>query len=130
MVYSYNTNSTTYPNAVMKTLRYSNNDLIWNSISNVGLTSICYNSSMTNNIMSTIYAKLKAGRPVIIGAQTSSGSYQHWVVITGYNGSSKTNFSTSNFLINDPGSQSCTTLSAFLDNGTKADRTKIIRIMY
>ncbi len=80
--------------------------------------------------MSTIYSKLKAGRPVIIGAQTSSNKHQHWVVITGYTGSSTTNFSTANFTVNDPGYQNSQTLKAFLANGNDPDRTKIIRIMY
>ena len=130
MVYSYNTKTTVYPNAVMKKLKYADNSLYWSSISNVGLTSIAYNSSMTNSIMATIYSKLKAGRPVIIGAKTSSGNYQHWVVITGYTGKSTTTFSTADFTINDPGVQKCTTLKAFLANGSKADRDRIIRIMY
>ena len=81
-------------------------------------------------MLSTIYSKLKAGRPVIIGAVTSSGGSQHWVVITGYTGSSTTNFSTGDFIINDPGYQGCTTLKAFLANGSSADRTRIVRIMY
>lgn len=130
MVYSYNTKKTVYPNEVMKKLRYSNNDLYWSSISNVGLTSKEYNSSVSNSMLSTIYTKLKSGKPVIIGATTSSGGSQHWVVITGYTGSSTTNFSTNNFIINDPGYQGCTTLKAFLANGDNSDRTKIIRIMY
>ena len=130
MVYSYNTGKTVYPNQVMKKLKYSNNDLYWSSISNVGLTSKSYNCNISNSIMSTIYSKLKAGKPVIIGATTSSGGSQHWVVITGYTGSSTTNFSTSDFIINDPGYQGCTTLKAFLANGSGTDRTRIVRIMY
>ena len=130
MVYSYNTGTTVYPNAVKNKLKYSNNDLYWSSISNVGLTSKQYNCSMSNDILSTIYSKLKAGKPVIIGAQTSSGGSQHWVVITGYTGSSTTNFSTADFTINDPGSCNYSTLKAFLANGSNTDRTKIIRIMY
>ncbi|MBQ8028947.1 MAG: RICIN domain-containing protein [Clostridia bacterium] len=130
MVYSYNTGKTVYPNEVMKKLSYSNNDLYWSSISNVGLTSKAYNCRVSNSMLSTIYSKLKSGRPVIIGATTSSGGSQHWVVIKGYNGTSTTSFSTSDFIINDPGGQNCTTLSAFLANGSKTDRTVIKRIMY
>lgn len=130
MVYSYNTGKVVYPNEVMQKLRYSNNDLYWSSISNVGLTSQAYNCSMSNSIMSTIYSKLKAGKPVIIGASTSSGDSQHWVVITGYTGSSTTSYSTSNFIVNDPGSRDYSTLQAFLANGSGTDRTRIIRIMY
>lgn len=130
MVYSYNTGKTVYPNAVMKKLKYSNNDLYWSSISNVGLTSKSYNCNMSNGIMATIYSKLKSGKPVIIGASTSQGDYQHWVVINGYTGSSTTNFSTGDFTIKDPGGYGYTTLKAFLANGSRSDRTRIIRIMY
>ena len=130
MVYSYNTGKTVYPNTARYMLSYSNNDLYWSSLSAVGLTSKSYNCSLTNSMMSTIYSKLKEGRPVIIGASTSSGSYQHWVVITGYTGSSTSSFSSADFTVNDPGSQGSTTLKAFLANGSYADRTRIIRIVY
>ena len=130
MVYSYNTGTTVYPNSMVSKLRYANNDLYWSSISNVGLTSISYNCGLTNTMMANIYSKLKAGRPVIIGAYTSGGSYQHWVVITGYTGNSTSAFSPSDFIVNDPGSQGATTLAAFLANGSRTDRTVIIRIMY
>lgn len=130
MVYSYNTGSTVYPNSMVSRLSYSNNDLYWHSISNVGLTSQLYNSGISNSMLSTIYSKLKAGRPVIIGAQTSSGGSQHWVVITGFTGSNTHTFSTSDFIVNDPGSQGATTLATFLANGNSTDRTVIIRIMY
>lgn len=130
MVYSYNTGKTVYPNKVKNMLRYSNNDLYWSSIGNVGLTSKVYNCSVSNSMLKTIYNKLKEGRPVIIGAVVPGGASQHWVVITGYTGSSTTNFSTADFTINDPGYQNCSTLKAFLANGSGADRTKVIRIMY
>ncbi len=130
MVYSYKTGKTVYPNAVMKKLRYANNDLYWSSISNVGLTSKAYNCNMSNKILSDIYSKLKAGKPVIIGALTASKGDQHWVVITGYTGTSTTSFSTADFTINDPGYQGSKTLKAFLANGSRADRTYIARIMY
>lgn len=129
MVYSYNKGATFYPNSIKSKLNYSNNDLIWSSISNVGLTSKAYGCSVSQSMLSTIYSKLKAGKPVIIGATTSSGGSQHWVVITGYSGST-TSFSTSGFIVNDPGVQNSSTLSAFLANGNGTDRTKIIRIMY
>lgn len=130
MVYSYNTGTTVYPDSMVSKLRYANNDLYWSSISNVGLTSVSYNCGLTNTMMANIYSKLKAGCPVIIGAYTSGGSYQHWVVITGYTGNSTSTFSPSDFIVNDPGSQGATTLAAFLANGSRTDRTVIIRIMY
>ncbi len=130
MVYSYNTGKTVYPHQIKNMLRYSNNDLYWSSIVNIGLTSKAYNCGVTNNLLKTIYTKLKEGRPVIIGAVTSSNKYQHWVVITGFTGQDTNNFSTADFIINDPGYQNCTTLKAFLANGSNPDRTKIVRIMY
>ncbi|MCD7726729.1 MAG: SH3 domain-containing protein [Ruminococcus sp.] len=130
MTYSYNSGKTVYPNAVVKKLSYSNNCLYWSSISKVGLTSKSYNSKMSNSIMSTIYSKLKSGKPVIIGAMTSSGGSEHWVVITGYTGKSTTSFSTADFTVQDPNSTSVKTLKSFLANGSGTDRTKIIRIIY
>lgn len=130
MAYSYNTSTTVYPDAAMRKMSFSGNSLYWSSLKNFGLSYTTYNRSLNNSIMSTIYSKLKAGKPVIIGAQDANGNSQHWVVITGYTGTSTTSFSANNFIINDPGSQNCTTLSAFLANGSKADRTKILKICY
>lgn len=61
--------------------------------------------------LDTIYAKLKAGTPVIIGAKNSYGG-THFVVVTGFSGGD--GLSTARFTVNDPGSNSRTTLSAFL----------------
>ncbi len=130
MVYSYKVGKTVYPNSMKSKLRYSNNDLSWGSLSNVGLTSKEYNARLTNSMLKTIYDKLKDNKPVIIGAVTSSGGSQHWVVITGYKGTSASSFSTANFIVNDPGTANSTTLKAFLANGSKADRTIIKRIVY
>ena len=58
-----------------------------------------------------IYNQLKSKKAVLFGAKTSSGK-QHWVVITGFTGST---LSASNFKINDPGSKSRTTLKDFLN---------------
>ncbi len=128
MVYSYNTGRTVYPHQVKNMLRYSNNDLYWSSIGNIGLTSKAYNCGVSNSILKAIYNQLKEGRPVIVGATNSNGN-QHWTVVVGFTGTSTTNFSTADFLVNDPG-YSYTTLKDFLANGSKADRTKIIRIVY
>lgn len=53
---------------------------------------------------------LSQGKPVIIGAKTKAGS-QHWVIVTGYtpNGS----ITADDFTINDPGSDTRTTLSSY-----------------
>lgn len=125
MKYSYHTNTATYPNVMKGKLKFSNNDLIWSSVTSLGYSmSNNYNCSMTNSMMSTIYSKLKAGRPVIIGGKRSSTS-MHWVVITGYKGTSTTSFSSSNFTINDPNSSTRKTLNQFL-----ATYPTVLRFVY
>ena len=130
MVYSYHTDSEVFPNVIKKKLSYSNNDLAWGSLERVDLTYKTYNGKLTNDMLKTIYTQLKEGNPVIIGATSSNGRNQHWVVITGYTGKSTTKFSTSDFIINDPGYQSNVTLADFLENGGSADRTYIKKIIY
>lgn len=115
MKYSYQTKTTTYPNAMKSKLSFSNNDVIWSSVTRLGYTRIAYSSAITNSIMSKIYTQLKAGKPVIIGGRSSSGG-THWVVITGYNGNSVSAFNSGNFTINDPASSSRTTLAQFLSS--------------
>lgn len=125
MVYSYKTGTTVRPDAMKGKLRFSNNDLYWSSLSSVGLALRgSYNCSINNSIMSTIYGRLKAGSPVIIGGRKSSGG-THWVVIKGYTGNSTTSFRSSDFQINDPNSSSRTTLGQFL--GTYS---KVIGLVY
>lgn len=60
--------------------------------------------------LQAVYNLLKSGKPVILGMAKSSGA-QHWVVVTGFTGGALT---ASNFTINDPGSNSRTTLDAFI----------------
>lgn len=115
MKYSYSSGVTVYPNAMKNKLSFSNNDIYWSSVSGLGYTYTGnYGSSITNSIMNTIYTQLKANKPVIIGGKTSSGS-THWIVITGYTGSSSSWFSSSDFTINDPNSSTRTTLNQFLN---------------
>lgn len=114
MAQSYKTGSTIYPNAMRQQLRYSNNDLIWSSLTSLGYTRAAYNQRMNNDMLTKIYQQLAAGHPVIVGAKRSSGG-QHWVVIKGFTGTSTTNFSASDFIINDPNSISRTTLSSYLN---------------
>lgn len=113
MKYSYDTGTTVYPDAMKNKLSFSNNDLYWSSVTALGYTHKSYSTSITNSIMKTIYTQLKKGNPVIIGGK--SGSATHWVVITGYKGTSTTNFTASDFTINDPSSKSRTTLKQFLN---------------
>ena len=124
MKYSYHTKTSTNPAQMKNKLRYSNNDLYWSSVTNLGYTvSGEYNTKITNSMMSLIYSKLKAGRPVVIGGK--SGSSQHWVIITGYTGTSTSSFSASNFKILDPANSNRTTLQAFLNY-----RPTVMRLVY
>lgn len=125
MKYSYQTGTTVYPNAMKSKLKFSNNDLYWSSVSALGYRYTGnYGCSINNSIMSTIYSQLKAGKPVIIGGKRSNGS-THWVIIKGYQGTSSTSFSSSNFTINDPNSSSRTTLNQFL-----AAYPTVLRLVY
>lgn len=112
MKYSYQTRNTAYPNALKDRLSFSNNDLYWSSVSNLGYTYTGNkNCSINTSIMKQIYSQLKAGKPVIIGGKTGNRTY--WVVVTGYRGASDSSFRASDFTINDPNSSSRTTLNQF-----------------
>ena len=103
MMESYRTGSTIYPDAMSKKLTYtSSGNLYWPS----------HYATVTSYSLSAIYAKLKEGKPVLLGAKNSYGS-QHWVVITGFTGGST--LTASGFTIHDPGSNSRTTLQQFLN---------------
>lgn len=105
MMESYRTGTTIYPDAMSKKLSYSSSGNVYWPSNYTAVT----NSS---GYLSGIYSKLKAGKPVLFGAKKSSGT-QHWVVITGYTGGST--LTASGFTINDPGSNSRTTLQHFLN---------------
>lgn len=109
MSQSFRTGKTITPLQMSKTLSYSSTGMLyWPSDYN---TEIVTNS----NYLSRVYAVLKTGKPVILGAKTSSGK-QHWVVVKGFSGSS---LKASEFYINDPGSSKRTKLSQFTkDYGT------------
>ena len=104
MMESYRTGTTIYPNAMAQKLRYTASGSVYWPSNFVTVT----NSS---GYLSAIYQQLKQGRPVLLGAKNTSGG-QHWVVITGFTGGS---LSAANFTINDPGSNSRTTLQQFLN---------------
>lgn len=124
MKYSYQTNSAVYPNVMKSRLRFNNNDLYWSSVSNLGYTYTANkNCSINNTIMKQIYSQLKNGKPVIIGGKT--GSRTHWVVVTGYRGTSDSSFRASDFTINDPNSSARTTLNQFT-----ATYPTILRLIY
>jgi uncharacterized protein YgiM (DUF1202 family) len=102
MTQSYRTGTVITPDAMAKTLSYtSGGSLYWPSDYAVG-------DALS---LSGLYEKLRQGIPVIVGGRTSSGS-THFVVVTGYKGGNT--LVSSGFTINDPGSNTRTTLSAFL----------------
>lgn len=104
MIESFRKGTTIYPDAMSKKLSYtSSGSVYWPSDYTVVTTS--------TNYLSKIYNELKNGRAVLLGAKNKAGG-QHWVVITGYNGSNS--LSTETFTVNDPGSSTRTTLKAFL----------------
>lgn len=106
MMESFRTGTTIYPDAMMRKLSYSSNgNVYWPTHFKVNTNSSGY--------LNAIYEQLKAGKPVLFGAKTSSGS-QHWVVITGYQGGST--LTASGFTINDPGTATRTTLQHLLNS--------------
>lgn len=106
MTESFRTGTAVTPAAMRNKLSYSaSGSLYWPTNYNTELVS-------ASNYLSKIYGILKQGKPVILGATTSSGK-QHWVVVTGHTVKSSA-LSNANFTVNDPGSNSRTTLSSFL----------------
>lgn len=104
MIQEYRTGSTCTPAMMVGKLSYtSSGSVYWPSATTQ------YTGS---NYMTVIYQQLAAGNPVIIGAKYSNGA-QHYVVVTGYNGSSSS-LSASGFTVNDPGHGGTKTLQAFL----------------
>lgn len=105
MVESYRTGTTIHPDAMSKKLSYtSSGSVYWPS----------HYSSVTSSssYLSKIYTQLKSGKPVLFGAKNSYGA-QHWVVITGFKGGDT--LKAADFTINDPGSNTRTTLQQFLN---------------
>lgn len=104
MMESYRTGSTIYPDAMSKRLSYTpSGDVYWPS-NYIPVTN-------GSGYLSAIYAKLKQGKPVLLGMQDGYGR-QHWVVVTGYSGG--TSLAASGFTIHDPGTYSRTNLQQFL----------------
>lgn len=103
MMESYRTGTTVYPDAMAKKLSFTSGGAVyWPSHYTVS----------AQNDLNHIYQLLKQGKPVLLGATTNSGR-QHWIVITGFTGGSLT---AANFTINDPGSNTRTTLQQFYNS--------------
>ncbi|MGN0526960.1 MAG: SH3 domain-containing protein [Acutalibacteraceae bacterium] len=104
MTESYRTNTTIYPNEMAKKLTYSSGGSVYWPDNYKQITS-------SENYLSKIYNLLQKGVPVILGCKNSGGS-MHFVVVTGVK--STTSLKTSDFYINDPGSNTRTTLNQFI----------------
>ena len=104
MMESYRTGTTIYPDAMSKKLSYTSTGAVYWPSHYKAVT-------VFSGYLNDLYTQLQAGKPVLIGAKTGSGG-QHWVVVTGFAGGS---LNAGNFLINDPGSNTRTTLQQFLN---------------
>lgn len=103
MTESFRTGTTVYPNQMASKLSYTSGGAVyWPS----NYTTVTSSSGYSEKI----YSALKQGKPVIVGAKKSNGS-QHYVVVKGV--SATDTLTASAFLINDPGSNSRTTLAQF-----------------
>ncbi len=111
MKYSYENNTTKTPDAMLSLLSMSGDSVLWSSYTNLGWT-LEQPSSCSQSVLKQIYELLLDDTPVIVGGKKSSGS-MHFVIVTGYKGSTSSTLSTSDFVINDPGSSSRTTLAEF-----------------
>ena len=125
MKYSYETGVETTPDKMVSKLSYSGDNLLWVSYTNLGYTMESpSNKTLSQADMQKIYNCLQNGKPVIIGAKKSSGG-QHYVLVTGYTGSTGSSFTLSDFVINDPGSSTRKRLNEFF-----AVYTSLYRIIY
>ncbi|MBP3415612.1 MAG: SH3 domain-containing protein [Clostridia bacterium] len=89
------------PATMLYRLSYtSSGDVLWPSN---------YRNYTSSGYLQKTYDLLKSGKPVIFGAKNSYGK-MHWVVVTGYSGNG-TNLKSTDFIINDPGSETRTKLS-------------------
>lgn len=102
--------SESYRRGVTVTPTYIVNNFSFTSSGNMYWPSN-YTTSTSSSYLTTIYNNLKNNKPTIIGAKKNDGS-MHFVIVKGFEASSS--LSKSNFIINDPGSNTRTTLSEFM----------------
>ena len=103
MLESKRTNTTIYPHNMMKKLSYTSGGAVYWPSNYTQITS-------SSGYLAKIYNLLEQGKPVIVGAKKSNGG-QHYVVVTGVKATNT--LTTSSFYINDPGSNTRTTLNQF-----------------
>ena len=103
MLESKRTNTTIYPHNMMKKLSYTSGGAVYWPSNYTQITT-------SSGYLTKIYNLLEQGKPVIVGAKKSNGG-QHYVVVTGVKATNS--LTTSAFYINDPGSNTRTTLNQF-----------------
>ena len=103
MTESFRTNTTIYPHQMAKKLNYTSGGAVYWPTNYEIVTS-------SSDYLNKIYNALQKGKPVIVGAKKANGS-QHYVVVKGVIAGDK--LTKSSFIINDPGSNSRTTLADF-----------------
>jgi len=103
MLESKRTSTTIYPHNMAKKLSYTSGGAVYWPSYYTQITS-------SNGYLNKIYSLLEQGKPVIVGAKKSNGG-QHYVVVTGVKATNT--LTTSSFYINDPGSNTRTTLNQF-----------------
>lgn len=106
MTESFHSGTTVTPKTMAGRLSYSaSGSLYWPSYYQVEMAQGDY--------LSRIYSLLALGKPVVFGAKKSNGN-QHWVTVKGFEGDTSS-FDAADFIVNDPGSSTRTTLRQFLD---------------
>ncbi len=103
MLESKRTGTTIYPHNMMKKLSYTSSGAVYWPSYYTQITS-------SDGYLAKIYKLLEQGKPVIVGAKKSNGG-QHYVVVTGVKATNS--LTASSFYINDPGSNTRTTLNQF-----------------
>lgn len=92
------------PPEMAKTLSYSaSGSLYWPSSYSV--------NNAGEDYLLQLYRQLEKGKPVVFGMKTAKGN-QHWVTVYGYKGGNE--LKASDFLVNDPGSQTRTNLMSVM----------------
>ncbi len=102
---SYRTGTAIYPDEMESRLKYTAGGAVyWPSN---------YSAYTGGDYLKVAYDLLRSGKPALVGLKTAGGS-QHWVVVTGFTGG--TSLSASGFTVNDPGSNTRTTLQQVISS--------------
>ena len=103
--------SESYRRGITVTPKYIVNNFSFTSSGNMYWPSN-YITSTTSSYLTTIYNNLVNNKPTIIGAKKKDGS-MHFVIVKGFKGGNS--LSKDNFIINDPGRNTRTTLYEFMN---------------